>query len=567
MRAENPCYLKYMEDSFHMPPRTKAYSYIRMSSERQKKGDSLARQEEMRDAFVAEHDLDLDDTLRDMGVSAFDGSNRDRGALGKFLAKVNRGEIEKGSYLIVESLDRLSRDNVMAALRVFQDILAAGIKIATVGDGYIYSQETVIRDWTQLIVSLSIMARAHEESARKSQRLVHAWKTKREDHTKKLTARCPAWLTLSEDRTTFIVNQDRKKIAILVLEELADGIGRDKIARRLNKEGEKPWTHGREWHGGTVQKLTDNEALIGRYQPHRIEKRDGKVVRVPLGEPIENYYPRIISDDLWQRARAASDARARLGLGNTGGRKGTCFSNILSGIVSCHHCGGRMVYRDRGPRSTVVLRCSSERNGVCENATRIPYPALEREILRWGETFEHLAPPTDVEQPIRERIATIARERKETAEKIEGLIDLAEAGQQVADRLALRQAELNKLQEQEAEAKRELAAVSNRTDPDERRSLIAAVRDCVGRPDAERYAVRAAANQALKHILDEVRCMVDGRLVVRTGTFGSVVTLTDHGSLWTPWRNVERMNNVPQVASWPPGQARGLDMLAARAAA
>ncbi|WP_445500641.1 recombinase family protein [Microvirga sp. G4-2] len=548
-------------------PRPKAYSYIRMSSERQLKGDSLARQEEMRDAFVAEHGLDLDDTLRDLGVSAFDGSNRDRGALAVFLRKVKAGDIEKGSYLIVESLDRLSRDHVLKALRVFQDILEGGIIIATVGDGYIYSEETINQNFAQLIVSLSIMSRAHEESARKSDRLIRAWRRKREDMTKKLTARCPAWLTLSDDRTTFIVNEYRKKIIIRVLEDLANGIGRDKIARRLNKEGEKPWTHGREWHGGTVQKLTDNEALIGRYQPHRIEKRDGKVVRVPVGEPIEGYYPRVIEDDLWQRARAASEARARSGPGNAGGRKGTCFSNILSGVTACHHCGGRMVYRDRGPRSTVVLRCSSERNGVCENATRVPYPDLEREILRWAETFEHLSPATDAEQPIRERLAGIERERREVAEKIENLIDLAEAGQQVADRLAQRRVKLAELQEQEAEAKRELVAVSARTDPGERRSLIAAVRTCVGRPDAERYAVRAAANQALRQVLDEVRCMVDGRLVVRTGTFGSVVTLTDDGSVWTPWRNVERMDNVPQVASWPPGQARGLDLLGARRAA
>ena len=83
-----------------MRKRTKAYSYIRMSSERQLKGDSLARQEEMRDAFVAEHDLELDDTLRDLGVSAFDGSNRERGALAIFLRKVRDGEIESGSYLL-----------------------------------------------------------------------------------------------------------------------------------------------------------------------------------------------------------------------------------------------------------------------------------------------------------------------------------------------------------------------------------------------------------------------------------------------------------------------------------
>ncbi|MBJ6126729.1 recombinase family protein [Microvirga splendida] len=522
-------------------PRVKAYSYIRMSSERQLKGDSLARQEEMRDAFVAAHDLDLDDTLRDLGVSAFDGSNRDRGALAAFLRKARAGEIEAGSYLIVESLDRLSRDHVLKALRVFQDILEAGIRIATVADGHVYSEETINRDFSQLIVSLAIMSRAHEESSIKSDRLLRAWRRKREDRTKKLTRRCPAWLTLSEDRTTFIVNRHRQEIAIQALEDLAAGIGRDKIARRLNQAGEKAWTHGREWHGGTVQKLTDNEALIGRYQPHRIEKRDGRTVRVPVGDPIEDYYPRIVSGELWQRARDASDARARSGPGNSGGRKGSCFSNILSGLAVCHHCGGRMVYRDRGPRSTVVLRCSSERNGVCGNGSRIRYPDLEREILRWAEAFEHLAPSTEVEKPFLETLAGIARDRAEIARKIEGLIDLAEAGQQVADRLAQRQAQLAELAERETQAKRELAALASRKTPDERRSLIAAARACVGRPDAERYAARAAANHALKSVIDEIRCRSDGRVIVRAGSFGSLVTLGPDGARWDVWRRIERI--------------------------
>jgi DNA invertase Pin-like site-specific DNA recombinase len=524
-----------------MRKRTKAYSYIRMSSERQLKGDSLARQEEMRDAFVAEHDLELDDTLRDLGVSAFDGSNRERGALAIFLRKVRDGEIESGSYLLVESLDRLSRDHVLKALRVFQDILEAGIKIATIADGYIYSEETINRDWTQLIVSLAIMSRAHEESARKSDRLVRAWRRKRADTSRKLTARCPAWLTLSADRTTFVINDKRKEIAIRVLEELASGIGRDKIARRLNREGIKPWTHGREWHGGTVQKLTDSEALIGRYQPHRIEKRDGKVVRVPVGEPIEGYYPRVITDDLWQRARAASDARARSGPGNAGGRKGTCFSNLFAGLTVCHHCGSRMVYRDRGPRSSVVLRCSSERNGTCDNDARIPYVALEREMLRWGEAFEHLWSRTDAEEPLRERLASLQIRRKEISDRIERLLDLAEAGEQVLERITQRREELTYVERQEAEAKRDLAALAMGVTLEERRNVMNAVRACVSRPDAERYAARAKANQAFKDIVDEIRCRCDGRLIVRTGGLGSLVTLAPDGATWDVWRQMERI--------------------------
>jgi hypothetical protein len=148
--------------------RTKAYSYIRLSSEEQLAGDGETRQVEMRDAFVAERGLDLDDTLRDLGVSAFDGSNRERGALGIFLKKVRAGEVPRGSYLLVESLDRLSRDHVLKAFRVFHDLLEAGIVIATLGDDRVYSEETIQANWTDLIISLAVMSRAHEGSASES---------------------------------------------------------------------------------------------------------------------------------------------------------------------------------------------------------------------------------------------------------------------------------------------------------------------------------------------------------------------------------------------------------------
>ena len=121
--------------------RPRAYSYIRLSSDRQLKGDGERRQTELRDAFVDRHGLILDDTLRDLGISAFDGSNKTRGALGVFLRKVEAGEVPRGSYLLVESLDRLSCEHVLTALRSFLALIEAGIVVATLGDDCIYSEE------------------------------------------------------------------------------------------------------------------------------------------------------------------------------------------------------------------------------------------------------------------------------------------------------------------------------------------------------------------------------------------------------------------------------------------
>jgi hypothetical protein len=58
--------------------------------------------------FAAELGVELDETLTDPGVSAYRGKNRIEGALGEFHRRVQARQIEKGSYLFVESLDRIA---------------------------------------------------------------------------------------------------------------------------------------------------------------------------------------------------------------------------------------------------------------------------------------------------------------------------------------------------------------------------------------------------------------------------------------------------------------------------
>ena len=93
-----------MVTSIHIN-RPKAYSYIRMSTDLQLKGDSLRRQGEASRQYAERHGLLLveDIDLQDIGVSAFKGKNIASGAFGRFLEAVREGKIEKGSYLLVES--------------------------------------------------------------------------------------------------------------------------------------------------------------------------------------------------------------------------------------------------------------------------------------------------------------------------------------------------------------------------------------------------------------------------------------------------------------------------------
>ena len=148
-----------------------AYSYIRMSTDIQLKGDSLRRQTEASEAYAAENNLELvrDFDLEDIGVSAFKGLNVSTGKLGLFLKAVEERLVPAGSYLLVESLDRLSRERPQTATALFLQILEAGVNIVTLTDKRVYRSGS--NDFSDIIVSVVIMSRAFEESQTKSMRV------------------------------------------------------------------------------------------------------------------------------------------------------------------------------------------------------------------------------------------------------------------------------------------------------------------------------------------------------------------------------------------------------------
>jgi DNA invertase Pin-like site-specific DNA recombinase len=91
-----------------------AFSYMRFSTPEQANGDSIRRQTEARDQWLAAHaDVILDTTFNmvDAGRSAFKRTAESFAtyALGKFVERVKAGKVPAGSYLLLENLDRLSR--------------------------------------------------------------------------------------------------------------------------------------------------------------------------------------------------------------------------------------------------------------------------------------------------------------------------------------------------------------------------------------------------------------------------------------------------------------------------
>jgi len=100
-----------------------------MSTEAQLKGDSERRQREASTAYAVRHDLELQE-LETETASAFRGGNAEFGPLRDFLIAAKERKVSRGSVLIIESFDRLSRQNVMKALLPLTDIIGtAGLTL------------------------------------------------------------------------------------------------------------------------------------------------------------------------------------------------------------------------------------------------------------------------------------------------------------------------------------------------------------------------------------------------------------------------------------------------------
>lgn len=306
-----------------------AYSYMRFSTPRQQWGDSKPRQLDATDKFCTRHKLTLDTTLtlHDFGMSGFRGQNLVEGGLGIFLEAIKQGRVKKGGVLIVENIDRFSRADPLDALDVFRKIIRAGVAIATTATDSIVDQVELNKNPHILMMIVGELIRAHKESERKSEFGKASWSRKRTNKARKLTARCPQWLKLSADKTTFEQIPDRVKLVQLIFDQIIiEGV--TKLVKFLNKEKVPTFGRGKAWGRSSVMKIIHSRAVLGEYQPHELHFEGFKKTRKPVGPSLPNYYPAVVDEDTFYKAQNALESRLTQ-RGVTGKR----IANLFTGLI------------------------------------------------------------------------------------------------------------------------------------------------------------------------------------------------------------------------------------------
>jgi DNA invertase Pin-like site-specific DNA recombinase len=435
----------------------KAFSYQRFSDDKQASGDSIRRQTALREAYLARHPelvLDESDQWTDEGVSAHRSKNagEDNG-LGKFLAEIKAGTVPPGSVLLIENLDRLSRDKIGVALTLFISILNSGVRIVTLQPEREYTSDS-INDVAGILEPIISMVRAHEESAVKSQRIAASWKARRDGVAKgkKIVIASwaiPGWIRPNADGTDYELIPERAAVVRKIFALAAEGYGTKAIAKKLMDAGVEPI--GRRspkqdqphWEHSYVWKIINNRQVLGEYQPKRIDtaatSKRGKPLKkgrqVPVGDPIPGYYPRVVGDDLFNRVQAAVKGRVR-----HRGRKGNEVANLFTGLLVDARDHRHFHFQNRsryGNTYHYLINEGAVRGEKDATFISFPYPVFEKAFLLATKelTPEALRPVNgdavaeiaQLSGRLAEINATIAKTKarvKEGGKSVDALLDL-----------------------------------------------------------------------------------------------------------------------------------------------
>ncbi|KGE09949.1 integrase [Burkholderia gladioli] len=316
-----------------MAAKARVYSYLRFSDPKQAAGGSVDRQMEYASRWAADNEMELDASLslRDEGLSAYHQRHVKQGALGVFLRAIEDGQVPAGSVLIVEGLDRLSRAEPIQAQAQLAQIVNAGITVVTASDGRQYNRERLKAQPMDLVYSLLVMIRAHEESDTKSKRVKAA-----------IRRQCQGWIAgtwrapirvgkdpqwVREVGGKFELIPERAAAIRLVVDMYKKGHGAVHTLRHIHGRGLTITDAGLPG-ASQLYKLLANPMLIGQ----KTVKLDGEQFR------LDGYYPTVLTSAEFADLRNLAAQRGR--------RKGKGeIPGVVTGlgITYCGYCGAAIV--------------------------------------------------------------------------------------------------------------------------------------------------------------------------------------------------------------------------------
>ena len=375
----------------------KVFVYHRVSSDQQLDGSGIARQAELLEGYLERTGIcaEMDDpapvVLSDQGVSAFKGLNISEGELGAWMEQVRNGMWDS-SILVVESIDRFSRQNPFDVMGYINALMAHNVAIHDVMANIVISRSNS-KDLPFVMMNAQ---RAYDESKYKSDRIRKGWAKKREQAFNKgtiVTNKRPQWIEVENDK--YVVNEK----AAVVKEIFAlyqTGMGCPTIAKKLQRKEGEQYKFNRPWTGELVHKILTNRRVTGKIFISEIIRNHDDIENPVTQKKYDmDVYPVVINEEEFGLVQELLKSRrsnaGRITVKKDGQEEVLIKSNLFSGIARCTECGGPMYHNvvraKRTPKKGDpkieeyrYIRCLNERDGLCENKA-MTYETVERFVV------------------------------------------------------------------------------------------------------------------------------------------------------------------------------------------
>lgn len=437
-------------------------SYIRWSTKEQGAGDSLNRQQSLIDSYYSKHQdifyMSQEHRYIDEGRSGFKQANKDASAdYTRLLNNIASGSIPKGSLLICENLDRISRADIDTAIDDVKSLIRSGVDVLTLSDNELYDSKS-LRDPIKLIKQILISERAHSESLLKQERISAAWKAKHEKAISEgviLTKATPGWISSDKTTNTFSLIPEKAEIVRDIFNMRLSGVSMFSIAKRLNDKNTPPINDRQarisktfkpgngNWSGVSVKHVLTSRSVLG-HLPATNKRPE-----------IPNYYPPVI--DL-QTFNAVQTLISEGGKGRSPENKDWIHTNIFKGLLTCA-CGLSLKVTGIRGNYQGIYRCHGAVDGRCNHGT-VSRKLLDTALCsRLLSQLTRIYNDSDDKQLINSLESSLEAVERELTILTETLLQLPNITQ-IRDKLAEKQIEKNKLKQSLDEIKARLSTVT-----------------------------------------------------------------------------------------------------------
>lgn len=352
----------------------RAVFYARVSTEEEQQLNAIEKQiEENRDVIRAKGWILVDEYI-DKGITGTQTKKRN-----EYMRMLDDIKRDKFDIIVVKDQSRLQR-NTMDWYIFLNEIVQNQKQL------YLYLENTFFNSKDKFIFGIKAMMA--EEYSRDLSKKGNAAKRRRQEKGKPIiTNRTWGFKNINGE---ILIDEEEAKLVTRIYELFADGFGGRVVARILRDEGIRN-RNGKTLSENTIRDIVKNPLYkgIAVMNKEHFDFEAKKIIKNPESEWIyrEGLVPRIVSDDLWERANVQINSRKTVDrTHNVGINKG---NTLLSSKIICGECNSKY-WRNKRTQGIYWYCSEGARSGKVREKTGMKCVSLnlkEDEVL---SLIEHL---------------------------------------------------------------------------------------------------------------------------------------------------------------------------------